>query len=143
MIFEFKDKYDFLSNFYESPIVYDSLTWRTAEHAYQAAKTNSINQKIDIWRCVTPGLAKQMGKKVDLRGDWETLKLGIMKDILMIKFQDPVLKQKLLATGRDLLIEGNTWHDNFWGHCYCWRCHATDGENHLGKLLMEIRLEIG
>lgn len=34
------------------------------------------------------------------------------------------------------LIEGNYWHDTYWGVC------EGVGENHLGKLLMEIRNEL-
>lgn len=32
--------------------------------------------------------------------------------------------------------EGNTWGDKFWGVC------DGEGENHLGKLLMEVRAEL-
>ena len=38
-----------------------------------------------------------------------------------------------------LLIEGNTWHDNYWGDCSCNRCKSKSGENMLGILLMELR----
>lgn len=50
-----------------------------------------------------------------------------------------ILKKKLLETGDAELIEGNYWHDNTWGQCYCPRCKNKIGENHLGKLLMKIR----
>ena len=39
------------------------------------------------------------------------------------------------------LVEKNNWHDNFWGDCTCLRCYRI-GENHLGKLWMELRDEI-
>lgn len=56
-----------------------------------------------------------------------------MKELIMIKFQNPLLKEKLLNTGDALLIEGNTWRDYYWGEC------KGKGENHLGKILMEVR----
>ena len=31
------------------------------------------------------------------------------------------------------LVEGNDWHDRFWGVC------RGQGKNHLGKLLMRVR----
>jgi len=33
------------------------------------------------------------------------------------------------------------WHDKFWGICICTKC-ANKGENHLGKILMEVREEL-
>ena len=56
------------------------------------------------------------------------------------KFNWPELRTKLLATGNRVLVEGNYWHDNFWGECTCEKCKATQkAENWLGKLLMERR----
>ena len=43
------------------------------------------------------------------------------------------LREKLIATGDKELIEGNHWNDRFWGVC------RGKGQNHLGKLLMELR----
>ena len=65
-----------------------------------------------------------------------------MREALRKKFSDPELKAKLLATGDQLLEEGNTWHDNFWGVCHCIRCQDVMAHNHLGKLLMELRSEL-
>ena len=46
------------------------------------------------------------------------------------------LKEKLLATGDAYLEETNHWHDTFWGVC------KGKGQNHLGKILMEVREEL-
>lgn len=40
---------------------------------------------------------------------------------------------RLLATGSAELIEGNVWNDTFWGVC------RGRGQNHLGRILMEVR----
>ena len=47
----------------------------------------------------------------------------------------------LLSTGDVAIIEGNYWHDNFYGQCTCEKC-AGKGKNKLGKLLMDIRSEL-
>ena len=52
------------------------------------------------------------------------------------------LRKKLLATGDAYIVEGNHWHDNFWGNCSCSRCDRLVGQNHLGKILMLIRKRI-
>ena len=51
------------------------------------------------------------------------------------------LKEMLLQTGDEELVEGNYWHDVYFGVCSCPKC-GNKGENHLGKLLMKIRSEI-
>ena len=87
----------------------------------------------------TPVDARRMGRLVNLRGDWEDVKVGIMKKVVAAKFSDQYLKIKLKATGDEQLIEDNYWHDNFWGDCNCQKCFNTPGENHLGRILMEVR----
>jgi predicted NAD-dependent protein-ADP-ribosyltransferase YbiA (DUF1768 family) len=40
------------------------------------------------------------------------------------------------ATGDRKLVEGNYWHDTFWGVC------NGVGENYLGEILMHVRQEL-
>ena len=64
----------------------------------------------------------------------------IMWAALSMKFtQHPEIKEKLVSTKDFELIEGNTWHDNYWGDCHCSRCKKIIGQNMLGTMLMEIR----
>lgn len=136
MIDKFSDKYDFLSNFYPCLIKYEGITYPSVEHYFQAMKTIDANKRIEISKCLTPGDAKRLGRKVNLRADWEYIKPQVMKKALRIKFSDPYLAQKLIDTGDNELIEGNWWGDTYWGVC------NGVGQNHLGKLLMQIRNEI-
>ena len=54
--------------------------------------------------------------------------------------KNPVVAKRMGKKERDAtLIEGNHWHDNRWGDCTCERCSAKEGQNWLGKILMEIR----
>ena len=105
-------------------------------------KTPSMEEAMEIAAAHTPGRAKRLGRKCQLRPDWEEIKIPVMRSALRKKFSDPELKAKLLATGDQHLEEGNTWHDNFWGVCYCDRCQDIMAHNHLGKLLMELRKEL-
>lgn len=142
MINNFDGKYRFLSNFADSRLVYDGIEYPTVEHAFQAVKTLDISERKAISKLPTPGEAKRAGRRVNLRKDWEEVKDGIMYDILKEKFKNPELKEKLLATGNEYLEEGTTWHDNYWGNCYCDKCKNIEGKNTLGKLLMKIREEL-
>jgi predicted NAD-dependent protein-ADP-ribosyltransferase YbiA (DUF1768 family) len=58
------------------------------------------------------------------------------------KFAIPELRRQLLDTGHQELEEGNYWHDNEWGNCYCMKCRTIAGKNKLGILLMQVREEI-
>jgi predicted NAD-dependent protein-ADP-ribosyltransferase YbiA (DUF1768 family) len=89
----------------------------------------------------TPREAKNNGKLVTLRDDWEDVKLNIMRLALRLKFtQNPKLLYKLCNETNEL-IEFNQWHDNFWGDCTCKRCQKIIGLNWLGRLLMELKAQ--
>lgn len=130
----FKDDYAFLSNMYETHVFYNGAHYNNSEAAFQAQKNPEEALK---FIGVSGYMAKKLGKKVALRPDWDEVKLQIMYEIVSAKFsQNETLKQKLIDTGNATLIEGNTWNDRFWGVC------NGEGENHLGKLLMRVRLEL-
>lgn len=135
-ITRFSDAYRFLSNFYPC-LIYatDGVIYPSVEHAFQAHKTLVLSDREQIARLPTPKAAKDRGRTVALREDWEHVKVTIMAALLRIKFADPELRRKLLETGDALLVEGNSWGDNFWG------VHkgSRDGKNYLGRLLMLIR----
>lgn len=133
----FDDRYAFLSNFYNAPVNY-GLTYSNAEAAYQAQKTLKSDTKIEFTE-YNGGKAKRMAKKLEVRADWQEIRLAVMSDIVFTKFfQHHALAAKLLATGDANLIEGNDWHDTFWGVDWA----TGEGENHLGKILMSVRAEL-
>ena len=142
MIDKFDGEFAFLSNFYESPVSDGFTTFPTVEHYFQAAKAVWVKDYDDIQYAKTPGEAKRIGRRITIRGDWESIKLDVMETALRKKFAIPELREQLLATGDTELVEGNHWHDNFWGDCGCEKCKHTHGQNNLGKLLMKIRADI-
>jgi hypothetical protein len=148
MINRFRGKYAFLSNFYPcngmavKVNAEDFAPCATAEHVFQAMKCIGEKGKRFIARAETPKEARRRGRRVPIRSDWDDIKVHVMFTVLKAKFSDPSLARQLLATGSQSLIENNWWHDNFWGNCECPKCKTIKGENHLGKLLMQLRDEI-
>lgn len=142
----FAGEYEFLSNFTYSPVEMFDETFATVEHAFQAAKcparahefrVRTAEERAKGERNLTPGQAKRLGRKVQLREDWNRVRLDVMTALVRQKFtRHEHLKAKLLATGDRELIEGNWWHDRFWGVC------EGTGENHLGIILMTVRAEL-
>lgn len=116
------------------------MDYPTVEHAYQAAKTNSSVEREMIKNIVKPGDAKKAGRTVVMRRDWNKSKYSVMHNLVYQKFNRyPVLRQNLLETGDQQLIEGNTWHDNYWGACSCARCKQKVKQNKLGEILTNVR----
>ncbi len=143
---EFRGPASIFSNFHYTPIVVPRLGDRKfyyLENAYQAGK--SLDEA--VWEqftdpLMTPGEAKRKGQLLKLRSDWEEFKVDWMYELLQIKFTPALWRRKLMGTMNGVLVEGNSWHDVFWGVCYG-KCkqgpHEPIGENHLGKLLMKLR----
>lgn len=131
MIDNFRGKYYFLSNFFSATVEYEGITYLNNEAAFQAAKLLTGRE---IFQNLNPSEAKRLGRRVDLRPDWEEVKTQVMFDICYAKFkQHPELMKLLLETSGEELVEGNTWGDKIWGVC------KGVGENRLGRILMLIR----
>lgn len=144
----FSDEHFFLSNFSRLAVTWRDEVWPTSEHAFQAAKCVEEMDRLSILHADTPGQAKRLGRKVKLRPDWDEIKDGIMDEILAAKFAPTHMQDRLLATGEEELIEGNNWHDQYWGDCSCENADGvhpdclTPGRNRLGAALMILRGEI-
>ncbi len=147
-------EYAFLSNFYVdkqqlfgglgyAPVVWLGGEYMTSEHAFQAAKTKTSADHDFVAAAESPRETKKRGRTIQIREDWDQVRDGIMYSILEAKFERPHLRERLLATAPAELIEGTTgWHDNYWGNCSCEKCVGIEGQNKLGKLLMQLRDEL-
>ena len=139
MIKEFTGDYRWLSNFYPVSIKAGRLYYPSMEHYYVAMKCKSYLDRDNIANGdYTAGQVKRLGRKVEIREDWEEVKLWVMEFGLRRKFKQEPFKSKLIATGNQEIQEGNNWNDTFWGVCL----KAGNGQNNLGKLLMKIRKEL-
>jgi len=134
----FRGEYAFLSNFWEVPVTYKGLTYGSNEAAFQAQKCMTDEEKT-TFTLLRPSDSKKKGRRVQLRPDWEAVKVGIMEEIVRAKFmQNEDLKWRLLSTGDAYLEEGNTWHDICWGV----DAKTGEGQNHPGRILMKDREEL-
>lgn len=134
MIDSFDKDYAFLSNFYNAYVTYKGLLYQNSEAAFQAQK---CPLRAHEFCCLPPNKAKKLGRQVELRIDWEQVKDTEMYEIVKAKFtQNPDLKDLLIKTANEELIEGNYWNDVYWGVC------KGIGQNKLGKILMKVREEL-
>lgn len=158
----FRAAYRIFSNMYRAPVAWgDAVTeprlFPCNELPYVLAKTLSAEERaagLDVFRraeaknAEKAGVAiKNWGKRLSLRADWDAVKGQVMLALVRDKFaRNRALEEALLATGARRIEEGNTWGDIYWGISL--RAipergiAAGDGENHLGRILMQVRDEL-
>lgn len=137
MIDSFRGEYRWLSNFHMCDVQYNKETFPSTEHAYQAARVLDPDKHQLVRFAPTPALAMRLGRQWSDDPNWKDRKLQVMEDVVRYKFNNnPDIRQKLIDTCDQELIEGNTWGDTFWGYC------DGIGENNLGKILMKVRDEL-
>ena len=132
----FFGEYRFLSNFWPCHVDFEGAVYPSAENAYQAAKTQLTELRAPFMLpSMTAVEAKRKGKALEIRQDWEAIKLDVMGEIVMSKFLlNPDLRKQLLATEPKKLEETNYWGDTFWGVC------RGKGLNYLGRILINTRM---
>lgn len=134
VFFKVPDPYGFFSNFSRHPIMMgDGKIYPTSEHFYQSQKTTDPQLSENIRTAQSAQIAFNLGQKVELRPDWESIKIPIMAQALWAKFTQHKDCQDMLLGTTGEIIENNP-KDYFWAVGSDW-----SGENHLGKLLVGIR----
>ena len=136
MIKEFQNEFRWLSNFAPVKIILDGVEFPSIEHAYMSAKSDDMK-----WKkfCSNPNNkandVKRQSRNIVLKENWNNIKLDVMVECVKQKFNQEPYRTKLLETGTLYIQEGNRWNDKFWGVCL----KTNKGENHLGKLIMDVR----
>lgn len=133
------DDYGDFSNFAGFPISVGGETWPTSEHYFQAQKFRDKAAQRRIRKAKTPMIAARMGRdrSLNLRRDWESVKVEVMRDAVRAKFsQHDDLHTLLLSTADARIIE-HTENDAYWGDG-----GDGSGKNMLGRILMAIRDEL-
>lgn len=139
----FQGDYRFLSNFWREP------DGTCVEVEYQRSKCKHQEDRARFDN-LTAAEAKRHGQWLKeagrQRADWYEVNVEIMWFYVAKKFADhDSLWTQLLRTHNAQLIEGNHWHDTFWGVCngLCFSAktprHKPSGANGLGEILMLVR----
>ncbi len=127
------------SNFAAFPITLGGHRWPTSEHYFQAQKFEDEAYRDKVRAAKSPMIAARLGRsrKVKLRRDWESVKVGVMRDAVTAKFtQHDDLRALLLSTGDAKLVE-HTENDDDWGDG-----GDGSGQNWLGRILTQVREEL-
>lgn len=157
-VYFYEQDFYVLSSFSSFQVLFGTILFQTAEHAYHYMKfargnfpeyvgfrcpptsgkeyQRSLNQTQMILRSTSAHEAFRLAQEMKdyRRPDWDNIKVSVMRDILCEKVaQHEYVKRKLLSTGHRMLVE-DSWRDSFWGSG-----NDGKGQNQLGRLWMDIR----
>lgn len=123
------------------PVFYNDRWYPSAENAFQASRFSSPRMKSKISR-MGPASAAYTGavSRYSAPDDGPDA-IRMMYKIMLSKFKEPAMREKLLATGTRPIEIRNARHDNLWGSCACWKCRHG-GENRLGIILEKLRSDL-
>ena len=85
----------------------------------------TVNDVIDLY------------KHLEMRKDWDDIRIEVMKKAITIKFQENAKLKKILKETGDIELVENSPYDRYWGIG-----KNRDGLNMLGKVLMEVRSKL-
>lgn len=129
---------DVFSNFYQSAIFLDGKLWNSVEHYYQTQKfpvDSPVRSALDAAKNGEELKNVADAHKDEIRSDWTMeRKLAVMRHALHAKFAPGTDMARLLCLTGNLNLIHESKDDLFWG-----RTRNGQGENMLGKILMEIR----
>jgi len=117
----------------------EGLQWPSVEHYFQGMKFSDTALQQKIIEAPHPRDAVKIAKRNFLRKrkDWKKIQRVVMTRGTYIKCRThPEVTEALLETGNVPIIEASLY-DHYWG---CGRDQR--GENHYGKILMEIRARL-
>ena len=139
VINSFTENYSFLSNSFLCDMEFEHIPYSNAESCFQSLKFLRPKSR-NIFRNMPPRKAYIQGQEIKrLRAGWEDIKDTLMLQVVTAKFiQNSELEDMLVSTQGKEIINGNLYHDTYWGVCYCGRCQGQ-GLNKLGRILMAVR----
>lgn len=143
-----------LSNHFPVTIEMNGRHYNSSEQLfflYEMALTEDTNGFAHIYNTTDPGQIKQYSEKriktrsQELQEKWNEVKITMMENALACKFKNPRMKSYLLSTAPANLVESSA--DKFWGSGITLTNSDPvnedfEGENHLGRLLVNIRSKL-
>ena len=138
-----------LSNFHQSPFIYNGYTFNTAEHFIQYTKAchfNDYETAEKIKQSMDPFEAKTLSRNIDKydKDAWKTVAIDACQPGIKAKFEQNTMLLQFLKTTRPLQLAESSY-DPMWGTGPPLNNpHSIDpthwkNQGLLGEILMEIR----
>lgn len=136
LYFSMDDSAELMSRNSQHQFDLEDHRWRTVEHYYQAMKFDNTVYQEKIRNIGTAAQAKKLGNAYfkKKRSDLDQVRTTLMTRAIYIQAKThKVIANRILSTGESRLVE-NSQFNYYWG---CGRDHR--GDNHYGKVLMQVR----
>ena len=119
-----------------NPFEFEGVVFDTAEHAFQAAKTDSVTERDSMSEMTIRGVREYARTLHIDTYEWDSRKYFVMQNVIKAKFKaNPDLAKQLTAIDGEIQMVSN--RDSFWG-----TGPDGDGENNLGEILTNLRDEL-
>lgn len=139
-----------LSNFYESPFVFNQTKYTSSEQALQhskALKFRDFNQARNILNASDCGEQKSLGKHVKNfnQTTWNSDRINLLTNVIEAKFSQNEDAKKYLLDSKSRTIGEASMRDSVYGvgfpihHKDVLNKDAWTGSNELGSILMKVR----
>jgi len=125
---------------FDTPLVFEGISYPSVENYYQAMKLseNDFEGRKKL-ASVSPKESKKLVREMKQRVLSDSEKIRYMRIALEHKFSNETTwGKKLLQTENQEIMELNNWGDSFWGY----DVEKENGKNILGLLLMARRSEL-
>ncbi|KAK2964601.1 putative N-glycosidase R617 [Blattamonas nauphoetae] len=148
-----RDVHPEFSQWFQASFVEDGITFQNCEQYmmyHKAMLFGDTDTASTILKTRNAAKIKSLGRKAKgfVQSVWEEKRYEIVRNGNYLKFsQNPELKQLLLATGEQVIAEGNG-HDPIWGiglfpsNPDCQDPTKWNGLNLLGQALMDVRTQL-
>jgi len=138
------EEWGILSNFGETPLTVDGVTFVNAEQLFQMMKFRDPEPLMDLYKSKGLGI-KMKAKKWEneyRREDWGAMLVDAIKYCLTLKYEQcAAFREKLLSSKGMFIVEDQTANrkksPDTWGVKR--KGDTFEGSNLLGRLLMELR----
>lgn len=143
----FKNEYLFLSNKSYCNIYItigaEQLVFSSAESLFYYGKAYFSKDKEkmkQIYNCSNVNSIINIANEININEHlWESYKFSWMCKVVQFKFEQNLkYRQLLIKTFPSILINGNYWHDLYWGI----DLNTNIGQNNLGLILMLLRNQL-
>ena len=136
------DEWGILGNFAHTPIIYEGMTYKSAEQLFQMMKFADEDVRQAVYAAPNPKYIAKHYEKTHRRDDWGMIIVDAMKQCLQLKYeQSEAFREALERSKGKYIVEDQSSFKKSWADTWGVKKEGDFyvGPNLMGRLLMELR----
>lgn len=136
------DEWGILGNFAHTPIIYEGMTYKSAEQLFQMMKFTDEDVRQAVYDAPNPKYMAKHYEKTHRRDDWGMIFVDAMKQCLQLKYeQSEEFRAALEQSKGKHIVEDQSSFKKSWADTWGVKKQGDFyvGPNLMGRLLMELR----